>query len=77
MAAPASGSLHLRGDKKMKNANVSTPVADSFQRLMEEAFAGFELDCRQASRGLRVSIAMKVFGVGTLIPNNLADDTTD
>lgn len=48
--------------------------SDHFQHLMDAACAGFEVDCKQACRGLKVSIAVKVFGMGTLIPNNFADE---
>ena len=58
----------------MKNNKVLALTAEHFQHLMEQASAGFELDCKQACRGLRVSMAVKVFGMGTLLPNNFADD---
>ncbi len=41
---------------------------------MEAASAGFEHDCRQARRDLRMSVAVNVFGIGTLIPNNSASE---
>lgn len=40
-------------------------------RLMRQALAGFEVDSRQACRALRVSMAIHVFGVGTLLENDL------
>lgn len=40
-------------------------------RLMQQALAGFEVDSRQACRALRVCMAMKTFGVGTLLENDL------
>lgn len=58
----------------MKNIKTNPLSSDPFQHLMEEACARFELDCKQACRGLKVSIAVKVFGMGTLIPNNFADE---
>ncbi|MDR7054277.1 hypothetical protein J2W70_001627 [Pseudomonas koreensis] len=58
----------------MKNSKVSALTSEHFQRLMEHAYAGFELDCKQACRGLKVSMAVNVFGLGTLMPNNFADD---
>lgn len=60
----------------MKNSKVSALTSDYFQHLMEQASAGFELDCKQACRGLRVSMAVNVFGMGTLLPNNFADEDT-
>lgn len=44
---------------------------------MDDTLAGFELDCRQARRGFKVSMAVKVFGVGSLLPNNLAGGESD
>ena len=58
----------------MKNIKGTPLSSDPFHHLMEEACARFELDCKQACRGLKVSIAVKVFGMGTLIPNNFADE---
>lgn len=40
---------------------------------MADALAGFEMDCKMACRGMKVSMAVKVFGVGTLLPNDLSD----
>ncbi|MGF6169435.1 hypothetical protein [Pseudomonas moraviensis] len=60
----------------MKSSKVLALTSEHFQRLMEQASAGFELDCRQACRGLKVSMAVNVFGLGTLLPNNFADETT-
>ena len=40
---------------------------------MANALAGFEMDCKMACRGMKVSMAVKVFGVGTLLPNDLSD----
>lgn len=59
----------------MKSSKVLALTSEHFQRLMEQASAGFELDCRQACRGLKVSMAVNVFGLGTLLPNNFADET--
>ncbi|MBV4484561.1 hypothetical protein HU727_003030 [Pseudomonas sp. SWRI153] len=61
----------------MKNVKDSQPTADPSQQLLEKASAAFERDCQQACRRLRVHIALNVFGVGTLIPNNLADEYPD
>ncbi|MBC3209435.1 hypothetical protein HU755_21760 [Pseudomonas sp. SWRI111] len=60
----------------MKNSKVSTLTSHHFEQLLEQASAGFELDCKQACRGLRVSMAVNVFGMGTLLPNNFADEDT-
>lgn len=49
------------------------PVSGDGQRWFSQALSGFELESRQASRALRVSIAINVFGVGTLLPNDLGD----
>lgn len=58
----------------MKNVKVSSLAIEPFGHLMEAASAGFEHDCRQARRGLRMSVAVNVFGIGTLIPNNSASE---
>lgn len=58
----------------MKNIKGTPLSSEPFHHLMLEACARFELDCKQACRGLKVSIAVKVFGMGTLIPNNFADE---
>jgi hypothetical protein len=63
-------------ENNMKSSKVLALTSEHFQRLMEQASAGFELDCRQACRGLKVSMAVNVFGLGTLLPNNFADETT-
>lgn len=42
-----------------------------FPKWMKKALIGFESDSRVACRGLKVSIALHVFGVGTLLPNDL------
>lgn len=56
---------------RMKNVSASSGF-DYFALIMEEARAGFEFDCQQVRRGFKVSMAVKIFGVGTLLPNNLA-----
>ncbi|WP_256808724.1 hypothetical protein [Pseudomonas siliginis] len=60
----------------MKSSKVLALTSEHFQRLMEHAYAGFELDCIQACRGLKVSMAVNVFDLGTLLPNNFADQAT-
>lgn len=72
-AAPDRG-RHLLKVINMKNSKVSALTSEHFQRLMEHAYAGFELDCKQACRGLKVSMAVNVFGLGTLLPNNFAEE---
>ncbi|MNI06798.1 hypothetical protein D3C73_597920 [compost metagenome] len=59
-------------NKPTRKLNVRT----YFTKKMEKAHAGFEFDCQQACRALKVCIAVNVFGVGTLLPNALplADD---
>lgn len=42
--------------------------------LMREALAEFEADSRLACRALRVCMAVKVFGVGTVLPNELPEE---
>lgn len=63
-------------ENHMKSSKVLALTSEHFQRLMEKAYAGFELDCKQACRGLKVSMAVNVFGLGTLLPNNFADQAT-
>jgi len=58
----------------MKNVKVSSLAIEPFGHLMEAASAGFEHDCRQARRDLRMSVAVNVSGIGTLIPNNSASE---
>ena len=64
-AAPDRG-RHLLKVINMKNSKVLALTSEHFQRLMEHAYAGFELDCKQACRGLKVSMAVNVFGLGIL-----------
>jgi|GEM_PF-2489513 hypothetical protein len=73
-AAPDRG-RHLLKVNNMKSSKVTALTSEHFQRLMEHAYAGFELDCKQACRGMKVSMAVNVFGLGTLLPNNFADET--
>lgn len=58
----------------MTKIKASLQISNPLQHLMEEAYARFELDCKQACRGLKVSVAVTVFGIGTLIPNNFAHE---
>lgn len=39
---------------------------------MRHALSAFEADSNAACRALKVSMAVNVFGVGPLLPNNLA-----
>ncbi|VVM43713.1 hypothetical protein PS645_00383 [Pseudomonas fluorescens] len=57
----------------MEPDNSTVSVKDHFNKVMDRAFAGFEHDCRQACRGLKVYMAAIIFGVGTLLPNDLSD----
>lgn len=74
-AAPDRGRHSLKVNN-MKSSKVLALTSEHFQRLMEHAYAGFELDCKQACRGLKISMAVNVFGLGTLLPNNFADEAT-
>lgn len=40
-------------------------------RLFASSLQGFEIDAIRACRGLQVTMAVNVFGVGTLLPNTL------
>ncbi|PYB97437.1 hypothetical protein DMX12_18645 [Pseudomonas sp. MB-090624] len=42
-----------------------------FEHLMSEAVAEFESDSRLACRAMRVKMAIGIFGVGSLLPNDL------
>ncbi len=39
--------------------------------LFASRLQSFEVEAMRARRGLRVAVAVNVFGVGTLLPNNL------
>lgn len=55
-------------------AKQSTPAPEEFfGKVMDQASAGYALYCRQACRGLKIYMAVHVFGVGTLLPNDLSD----
>ena len=62
----------------MQTQTNSAPAGKSggMPRWMSMALSGFDVDSKMACRGLRVSVAVKVFGVGTLLPNDL-DDKSD
>ncbi|MFG0408482.1 hypothetical protein [Pseudomonas sp. NY5710] len=47
------------------------PAESGFERSMKIALAGFEADSRLARRALRVKMAISVFGVGAVLPNDL------
>lgn len=47
---------------------------DHIERIMTKASDSYELECRVTCRALKVSIAINGFGLGILLPNNLADD---
>lgn len=38
---------------------------------MRKALIGFEIDSKLARRGLQVSVALHIFGVGIILPNDL------
>jgi hypothetical protein len=61
----------------MGKKSFNSPDLDFFQSVMAEARAGFEFECRQACRGLRVGMAVNVFGIGTILPNNLPPQQND
>ena len=42
-----------------------------FERLMSAAVAEFEADSRLACRAMRVKMAIGMFGVGSVLPNDL------
>ncbi len=42
-------------------------------RLFSSTLQGFEIDAIRACRGFQVAMAVNVFGVGTLLPNHLAE----
>lgn len=46
-------------------------ASSGFEHLMDVALAEFEADSRLACRALRVKMAVGVFGVGSLLPNDL------
>jgi hypothetical protein len=49
------------------------PAATGEQVWFSQAVSSFEVDSLRACRALRVSMAVNVFGVGTLLPNDLGD----
>lgn len=50
-----------------------TPTAADGQVWYSQAVSSFEVDSLQACRALRVSMAVNIFGVGTVLPNDLGD----
>jgi hypothetical protein len=46
-------------------------VGIGFEHLMSAAVAEFEADSRLACRAMRVKMAISMFGVGSLLPNDL------
>ena len=55
------------------DASKFRPTDAGRQVWFSQAVSSFEVDSLQACRGLRVSMAVNVFGVGTLLPNELGD----
>lgn len=52
------------------NSSNKQPKAELGQ-LFASRLQSFEVEAMRARRGLRVAVAVNVFGVGTLLPNNL------
>lgn len=46
-------------------------AGNGFEHLMSAAVAEFEADSRLACRAMRVKMAIGMFGVGSLLPNDL------
>lgn len=57
------------------------PVSEKENGLGQSGFdehvKGFDAEAQTARRALRVSMALNVFGVGTLLPNDLPHDEGD
>lgn len=51
----------------------TVPLHDYIERIMTKAYESYKLECRVTCRALKVSIAINEFGLGVLLPNNLAD----
>lgn len=43
------------------------------KRFFSSSLQGFENDAISACRGFQVAMAVNIFGVGTLLPNNLPE----
>ncbi|MBA1324664.1 hypothetical protein [Pseudomonas plecoglossicida] len=50
---------------------VKTQCSKGAQPFLDSALAEFEMESRMACRAMRVRLAMTVFGVGSLLPNDL------
>ena len=50
---------------------VKTQRSKGAQPFLESALAEFEMESRMACRAMRVRSPMTVFGVGSLLPNDL------
>ncbi|MGO3987245.1 hypothetical protein ABI582_23080 [Pseudomonas sp. SAS7] len=50
---------------------VKAQAGIGFEHLMSAAVAEFEADSRLACRAMRVKMAIGMFGVGSLLPNDL------
>lgn len=57
----------------MKNPTISPSAPQQQPRWIDHALAAFEMESTQICRGFRASVAVNVFGVGTLLPNDLTD----
>ncbi|WP_431034780.1 hypothetical protein [Pseudomonas yamanorum] len=52
------------------------PMQGYFEGIMRTACDSYDYECRENCRGLKVNIAVNIFGVGTLIPNDLGEELT-
>lgn len=50
---------------------VKTQRSKGAQPFLDSALAEFEMESRMACRAMRVRLAMTVYGVGSLLPNDL------
>lgn len=55
------------------NSSQTSPIRQPSKvaRLFSSSLQGFEVDAINACRGFQVAMAVNVFGVGTLLPNDL------
>ena len=69
---PASGLREYREVKMDIDKHPGAATSSDLPSWMRHALSAFEADSTAACRALQVSMAVKVFGVGILLPNNLA-----
>lgn len=55
------------------DVSLFSPTAACEQVWFSQAVSSFEVDSQQLTRALRASVAVNVFGIGTLLPNDLGD----